>query len=99
MSPQQNVDVLQMLRESAADFNRAIEGARTCDTAAAPSADCWSVLQCAEHVVAVEERFFDKLQTADRTETPQSDAQREAELAARVTNRSTKTVAPEWVQP
>jgi hypothetical protein len=99
MSPQQNVNVLQMLRESAADFNGAIEGARACDASAAPSADCWSVLQCAEHVVAVEERFFDKLQTAERTETPQPDAQREAGLAARITNRSTKAVAPEWVQP
>ena len=99
MSPQPNVDLMQLLRESAADFNRAVEEAGACDPSAAPSADCWSVLQCIEHVVAVEERFFDKLQTAERTGTGQSDAQRETGLAARITNRSTKAVAPEWVQP
>lgn len=99
MSPQPNLDVMQLLRESTADFNRAVEDTRACDPSAAPSADCWSVLQCVEHVVAVEERFFDKLQTAERTGTGQSDAQREAALAARIANRSAKSVAPEWVQP
>ena len=99
MSPQPNLDAMQLLRESASAFNRAVEDTRACDPSAAPSADCWSVLQCVEHVVAVEERFFDKLQTAGHTGSGQSDAKREAGLAARITNRSTKSVAPEWVQP
>jgi hypothetical protein len=99
MSPQQNVDLLELLRESSADLGRAVEVARTCDPSAIPSADCWSVLQCVEHVVAVEERFLDRLQTAERTTEGQRDAQREAGLAARIRDRSTKAVAPEGVQP
>ena len=99
MSPQQNLDVLEVLRESATDFARAVEDARACDSSAVPAADCWSVLQCVEHVVAVEELFFDKLHGAERTREEVRDAEREASLGARVTDRSTKVVAPEWVQP
>jgi hypothetical protein len=99
MSPQQNVDVLEMLRKSAADFARAVEDTRACDPSAVPSADCWSILQCVEHVVAVEERFLDKLQAAEHSHQGQRDAQREAGLATRITDRSTKVMAPEWVLP
>ncbi|MEO5922711.1 MAG: DinB family protein [Bryobacteraceae bacterium] len=63
-----------------------------------PGPEKWSVLECLEHIVAVEERFLGFLANgAVIVPTPSDD--KEAQLSARVRDRSDRVQAPEAVVP
>jgi hypothetical protein len=71
------------------------------DTAAAarPAAERWSVLECMEHLVAVEQRFLGFAQTGDTYESLRIDPAREQSLTSGMMDRSTRRSAPDALQP
>jgi uncharacterized damage-inducible protein DinB len=99
MIPQQRSEIVQVLESSRDEFNAAAAGMAEAQTKAKPAQDRWSVLECVEHVVIVEERYLERLAGAARLETPRVDKQREAEITAQFPDRTTRRVAPEGVRP
>ena len=59
----------------------------------------WSVLDCVEHVVTVEQRFLGWLENAKKMDAPRVDKEKEAGLLTGVADRSTRAQAPEAVVP
>jgi len=90
---------VQILEDSRQAFNDAAAGLSEAHGAASPGEGRWSVLQCAEHVTIVEERFLGFLESAGRLDAPVIDTAKEADLLRRVADRSGKAEAPEMVRP
>src|SRR4051812_5868255 len=63
------------------------------------SPERWSVLDCLEHIVVVEERFLGFLANGTPLETPAPNQEKETELTTKVLDRSTRAQAPEAVVP
>ncbi len=63
-----------------------------------PGRDRWSVLQCLEHIVIVEERFMGWI-ISGRTIMPDASWEKETKLSTMVVDRSFKAVAPEAARP
>ena len=63
-----------------------------------PAPERWSVLECMEHIVVVEERFLGWIANGSAIESSPS-ADKEAELGQRVRDRSVRAQAPEAVIP
>ena len=92
-------ELVQTLENSREEFNAAAGGISELQASVRAEPGRWSVLECVEHVTIVEERFLSRLEGAGQTATPPADKQREADLAARVTNRAERAQAPEPVRP
>jgi uncharacterized damage-inducible protein DinB len=99
MAAEVRSEIVQALEHSREELNAAVIGVSESQAAASPGAERWSVLECLEHITAVEERFLRRLEQAARTAAPRSDKQREAELAALVADRAQRAQAPEPVRP
>jgi hypothetical protein len=99
MAPQEATAILNTLENSRLEFNAAISGLTEQEANSAADANCWSPLQCAEHVILVEERFLGRIEAAEPQETTTANPQREAELSARLVDRTTRARAPEAVHP
>lgn len=93
------MDLVEALEKSRQEFQAAVANVGEEHAKAKPEAGRWSVLECVEHVTVVEERFLGRLEAAPRLESPRVDKEKEAELAVRVPNRTTKAEAPEPVRP
>ncbi len=63
-----------------------------------PAPGRWSALECMEHIVVVEERFLGWLANGSPIEAVES-REKEAELGAKIRDRSYKAQAPEAVIP
>lgn len=99
MGPETRTEIVQCLEDSRAEFLEAVSGVTDLQAKAHPQAGRWSVLDCIEHVVTVEERFFGRLEKAPREGAPPLNKEHEGELHARVKSRSTRAEAPEPVRP
>jgi uncharacterized damage-inducible protein DinB len=99
MTPQERVEVIPMLEDSRAEFLAAVGSVSEEQAAAKPDPNRWSVLECVEHVTFVEDRFLKRLETAPRLNAPRLDKHKEADLAVRVPDRTTRADAPEVVRP
>ena len=99
MAPEERSEIVQTLEKTRQELNAAVESVSESQAAASPGPERWSVLECLEHIAAVEERFLRRLEQAERTTAPRSDKPREAELAALVTDRKQRAQAPEPVRP
>jgi hypothetical protein len=77
----------------------AIDGLTDGAALAKPAADRWSVLECLEHLVSVEQRFLGFAQNGDVYETTRVDPAREQSLASGMMDRSSRRQAPEGVLP
>jgi hypothetical protein len=80
-------------------LNDAAGGLSETHAKTSPAVDRWSVLQCVEHVTTVEERILGYLERASRLDSPLIDPKKEADLLARVTDRTSRAQAPETVRP
>jgi hypothetical protein len=96
---QQQPELLTILEESRQEFHRAVEGLEAAQASLRPVPERWSVLECVEHVVNVEQRFLGRLESAERVETPAIDKAREAALRERVVDRRQRAEAPEMLRP
>jgi DinB superfamily len=91
--------IVDILEESRRDLGDATAGLTEPQAVARPEAGRWSILECVEHVTTVEEKFLTRLEQAKRLTAPRADKDREAELTAFVSTRTTRLKAPEAVRP
>jgi len=99
MAPETSVDVIQMLEAGRQELAAAVSGISEEQAQSNPAPGRWSVLQCLEHLTTVEEIFLGRLEQAPRTGAPPADTQKEAELARRIPDRTTKAQSPEKALP
>jgi uncharacterized damage-inducible protein DinB len=99
MTPQEKIEIVPLLEESRQEFLAAVGGLSEEQACAKPDPGRWSVLECVEHVTSVEERFLKRLEAAPRLNAPRVDKEKEADLAARVPDRTVRAQAPEAAQP
>jgi uncharacterized damage-inducible protein DinB len=99
MTPDARLTIVHLLESSREEVNAAARAIPEGHANARPAAGRWSVLECVEHIAAVEERLLGRLSGAERMETVRADAGREAKLAAMVTDRSVRAQAPDPVAP
>ena len=99
MASQGRSEIVQTLENSRRELVAAVESVSDFQASASPGTERWSILECLEHIAAVEERFLKRLEQAERTAQPSSDKQREAELSAMVKSRAKPSQAPEPVRP
>ena len=99
MAPSEAIDIVQILEKSREDFHGAASGFPESLAKTRPGENRWSVLECVEHVTTVEEMFLKRLASGEFTEAPAEDKTREASLAQRFVDRTTKRQAPETVVP
>jgi uncharacterized damage-inducible protein DinB len=99
MTPEARSEIVQILEKNREEFNAAAAGITEAHTKAKPAQDRWSVLECVEHVVIVEEQYLERLAGATRLEAPRVDKQKEAGIIAQFPDRTTRRVAPEALRP
>lgn len=99
MSPAECTEILEILEKSKQEFDAAASGMPESLANARPGENRWSVLECVEHVATVEEVFLKRISAVAPGEAPAADKTREAALAARVLDRSTRRDAPEAIHP
>jgi hypothetical protein len=99
MAPSETIEIIEILEKSKEDFHAAANGLPESLANTRPEENRWSVLDCVEHVATVEEIFLKRLASGEYTDAPPEDKAKEAALAARVVDRSTRRQAPETVVP
>ncbi len=99
MNVDSSTQIAQAFQTSKGDLLDAASGLSEQEANQKPAAGGWSVRECVEHVVMVEERFLGRLQGAERLETPRVDKEKEAQLTSTSRNRVSRFDAPEAVQP
>ncbi|MBZ5579386.1 MAG: DinB family protein [Acidobacteriia bacterium] len=99
MAPEIRSEIVQVLENSRQELTSAASSLSDQHAAISPEAGRWSVLQCMEHVTFVEGRFLGWLEQAKHLETPTVDKDKEARMAAMVTDRSFRAEAPEAARP
>jgi hypothetical protein len=99
MAPQESIDIRRCLEDSRADFLAAVEGLSDEQAKASPAYGRWSVVECVEHVVAVETIFIRALAKPVEEAAPPVNKEREAMILSRVAGRATAIQAPEPVRP
>jgi len=99
MAPQERTEIVQNLELGRQEFLDSVAGLSESDARHRPDPDRWSVLDCVEHVAFVEERFLGWLDQAEKSGAPPADKAKEADLIARVPDRSTRAKAPDAAVP
>ena len=87
--------ILEQGRRDFLDATGKISAERACTK---PSPNSWSVLECIEHVAAVEERYLSWISSGMEV-TPRRDFEKEMRLFTTIRSRLTKVGAPDAVQP
>ena len=99
MTPQEKREILELFDTGQKCFLHTLAGVADDAAARKPSPECWSILECAEHVAIVEERllaYIENARPADGTVIP---IQREALIRERAPDRSRRIPAPEVALP
>ena len=91
-------DFVYILEQGRRDFLDATEGISKEHACAKPSFKGWSVLECIEHVVIVEDRYLSWILSGTDI-APRWDADKELRLFTTIRSRFTKFEAPELVSP
>jgi len=99
MDPREQTEIVQNLERSREEFLHAVAGITESQAKARPDPERWSVLDCVEHVIIVEERFLSRLEAAEKRDAPLIDKGKEATLMARVPDRSVRAKSPEAAVP
>jgi hypothetical protein len=92
------MNLIEALESGREDFLDAVRGVTETAATTKPSPERWSVLECAEHVVTVEERFIGWLETGSAAVTA-ADPANENRLITMLSDRTSKVSAPEVVIP
>jgi uncharacterized damage-inducible protein DinB len=95
-----NKTYIRHLLDTGADaFRQSLKGVSPEQASASGNQERWSILQCAEHVVLVEEWMLHRLRTAERSPEPTANPAREAAIAKSGGTRTRKFEAPAPVRP
>lgn len=93
------IDLRDKLTASRATYLETLEGVEEEEAIWHKTPDCWSVLECAEHVANVEHRILRTIQNAPAIAVRAADLTREAEIYERTRSRANPIPAPELVRP
>jgi len=96
--------LLDHLNQSASDFRDSIKGLSSEQWNYKPSADVWSVAECAEHIVLTEDLLRDMIEKKILTSSPSPERVAERKplddkVLKMITDRSVKAKAPEPLKP
>jgi len=91
--------LVAVLEEGRQDVVVSVLGLSDAEAATKPAPDRWSVLDCLEHLVIVEERFLGWIANGSVIDTPQLNGEKEAHLGKLITDRTTRVQAPDAVKP
>jgi uncharacterized damage-inducible protein DinB len=90
--------LISILEAGRRDFLEATRNISPEQASGKPTPKSWSVLECIEHVVVVEDRFLSWISSGTAI-APQRDTDKEIRLFTTIRNRMTKVEAPEVVHP
>src|SRR5580693_5612289 len=91
--------VLRLIAESDAALLAAAAGVSDDGARLRPEAQRWSVLECVEHVILVEDGVFASISVHSTPGAPPVEPRREGQILRGMTNREHKVAAPEHAEP
>jgi len=92
------MSLITILEAGRRDFLEATQNISPQQASAKPAPERWSVLECIEHVVVVEDRFLGWISNGTPIE-PQRNTENELRIFTMVRNRLSKAEAPAAVRP
>jgi hypothetical protein len=92
------MDLIAILEAGRRDFLEATSEISLEQASAKPAHKCWSVLECIEHVIVVEDRYVGWISNGT-TIAPQRDTDKELRLFTIIRSRLTKVESPEVLRP
>jgi uncharacterized protein YjbI with pentapeptide repeats len=90
--------LLEFLEAGRLDFREATKNVSAAQATIKPSEGSWSVLDCVEHVVTVEDRFLGWI-AEEKSVEPKPDTDKELRILSVMRSRLNKREAPEAVRP
>jgi uncharacterized protein YjbI with pentapeptide repeats len=92
------MSLIATLDDGRRDFLDATRNISEEQASAKPAPECWSALECIEHVVTVEDRYLGWISSGTAV-APQRNDEKEIRLFTTIRSRLTKVEAPEAVRP
>lgn len=92
------MSLIAILESGREDFLDATRDISPEEARAKSDAQCWSVLECIEHVITVEERYLNWICNGTAI-APQRNAEKEIRLFTIIRSRLTKVESPEPIRP
>ena len=92
------MNLVSILEAGRRDFLDAVREIPVAQTSTRPNSGGWSVLECIEHVVTVENRYLEWLENGTEI-TPQRDSEKELRLLSLMRSRLNKVQTPEPMRP
>jgi hypothetical protein len=99
MAPQTSGDLITKLKDSRESIREALAGITEKDACRSPGAGRWSALDCVEHLTIAEEVMLGRLKNGEALAEPIHLPEREARMAAGVSDRATRVQAPPAALP
>ena len=99
MNPADRQQILRLIAESDAALVGAAAGVSNEDARRRPEAQRWSVLECVEHVILVEDGMFASISVHSTPGAPPVEPRREGQILRGMTNRERKFPAPDHAEP
>jgi hypothetical protein len=91
--------ILRLIAESEEALVAAVAGVSDERARQRPEPQRWSVLECVEHVILVEDGVFASISAKSRPGAPAVEPRREGQILRGMTNRERKIPAPEHAEP
>jgi hypothetical protein len=91
--------ILRLIAESDAALVAAVAGLADDGARRRPEPGRWSVLECMEHVILVEDGVFASISVTSTPGAPSVEPRREGQILRGMTNRERKIAAPELAEP
>ncbi len=91
--------ILRLIAESDAALVAAATGVSDQDARRRPEPERWSVLECVEHVILVEDGVFASISVRSTPGAPPAELRREGQILRGMTKRELKFAAPEFAKP
>jgi hypothetical protein len=91
--------ILRLIAESDSALAAAVAGVSDQGTRRRPEPERWSVLECVEHVILVEDGVFASISVRSRSGAPPAELRREGQIVRGMIKREHKFIAPEFAEP
>jgi hypothetical protein len=99
MEPADREQILRLIAESDAALVAAASGVSDEGARKRPEPERWSVLECVEHVILVEDGVFASISAHSTPGAPAVEPRREGQILRGMTKREHKVAAPEHAEP
>jgi uncharacterized damage-inducible protein DinB len=99
MDHQEKQEMLAELEKGRRELLEALRGVTEEAAASCPAPGRWSVLECVEHVAAVEDYLFGQIGASSAAAAPSADRRREKLIPVRAADRRFRVEAPDVAKP